>query len=116
MLVPEAEKLWRPSGVKLATAGLEHGEDLGAFADRIGFALRERGGEAISFSKPRSDQIPANLVKLNTHHLDPDKMAYDPDEMAAVYSTLTMVENLVEVKPAVAEMVCERMMLLKWLW
>ena len=26
-LVPEAEKLWRPSGVKLATAGLEHNED-----------------------------------------------------------------------------------------
>ena len=26
-LVPEAEKLRRPSGVKLATAGLEHGED-----------------------------------------------------------------------------------------
>ena len=27
VLVPEAEKLRRPSGVKLATAGLEHGED-----------------------------------------------------------------------------------------
>ena len=35
--------------------------------------------------------------------------------MAAVYSTLTMVENLVEVKPAVAEMVCEGTKLLKWL-
>ena len=77
--------------------------------------MRERGGEAISFSKPRSDQIPANPVEPSTHHLDPDEMASDPDEMAAVYSTLTMVENLVEVKPAVAEMVCERMMLLKWL-
>ena len=28
---------------------------------------------------------------------------------------LTMMENLVEVKPAVAEMVCERTKLLKWL-
>ena len=55
-LVPEAEKLWRLSGVKLATAGLEHGEDWGVFADHIGFALRERCREAISFSKPRSDQ------------------------------------------------------------
>ena len=27
VLVLEAEKLWRPSGVKLMTAGLEHGED-----------------------------------------------------------------------------------------
>ena len=35
--------------------------------------------------------------------------------MAAVYSTFTTVENLVEVKPAVAEMVCERTKLLKWL-
>ena len=115
VLVLEAEKLWRPSGVKLATAGLEHGEDWGVFADRIGFALHERGREAISFSKPRSDQIPTNLVKPSTHHLDPDEMAYDPDEMAAVYSTLTTVENLVEVKPAMAKMVCKRMMLLKWL-
>ena len=39
----------------------------------------------------------------------------DPNEMAAMYSTLTMVENLVEVKPAVAKMVCERTKLLKWL-
>ena len=27
VLVPEAEKLWRLSGVKLATAGLKHGKD-----------------------------------------------------------------------------------------
>ncbi|XP_050269938.1 uncharacterized protein LOC126713997 isoform X1 [Quercus robur] len=47
-----------------------------------------------------------NLQRLNDS---------DPDEMAAVYSTLTTVENLVEVKPAVAEMVCERTKLLKWL-
>ena len=39
----------------------------------------------------------------------------DPDEMATVYSMLTTVENLVEVKPAVAKMVCERTKLLKWL-
>ena len=37
------------------------------------------------------------------------------DEMATVYSMLTTVENLVEVKPAVAEMVCERTKFLKWL-
>ena len=60
-------------------------------------------------------QIPANPIEPSTHHLDPDEMAFDPDEMAAVYSTLTTVENLVEVKPAVAEMVCERTKLLKWL-
>uniref|UniRef100_A0A2N9FGD6 Beta-catenin-like protein 1 N-terminal domain-containing protein n=1 Tax=Fagus sylvatica TaxID=28930 RepID=A0A2N9FGD6_FAGSY len=47
-----------------------------------------------------------NLQRLNDS---------DPDEMAAVYSTLSTVENLVEVKPAVAEMVCERTKLLKWL-
>ena len=35
--------------------------------------------------------------------------------MAVVYSTLTTVENLVEVKPMLAEMVCERTKLLKWL-
>ena len=54
-----------------------------------------------------------NLQRLND--FDPNEMAFDPDEMAMVYSTLTMVENLVEVKPAVAEKVCERTKLLKWL-
>nr|POE57395.1 beta-catenin-like protein 1 [Quercus suber] len=44
-----------------------------------------------------------NLLRLNDS---------DPNKMAAVYNTLTTVENLVEVKPAVAEMVCERMKLL----
>ncbi|KAI3665216.1 hypothetical protein L6452_43839 [Arctium lappa] len=39
----------------------------------------------------------------------------DPDEVAAVYSTLSTIENLIEVKPAVAEMVCERTKLLRWI-
>ncbi|CAN0897375.1 Beta-catenin-like protein 1 [Linum grandiflorum] len=39
----------------------------------------------------------------------------DPDEMAAVYNSLATIENLIEVKPAVAEMVCERTKLLRWL-
>ncbi|GLU10598.1 hypothetical protein SLE2022_273910 [Rubroshorea leprosula] len=39
----------------------------------------------------------------------------DPDEMAAVYTTLATIENLIEVKPAVAELVCERTKLLRWL-
>ena len=60
-------------------------------------------------------QIPTNLVEPSTHHLDPDEMASNPGEMAAVYSTLMTMENLVELKPAVAEMVCERTKLLKWL-
>ena len=47
-----------------------------------------------------------NLQQLNDSN---------PDEMAAVYSMLTTVENLVEVKPTVAEMVCKRTKLLKWL-
>lgn len=39
----------------------------------------------------------------------------DPDEMAAVYNTLATIENLIEVKPSVAELVCERTKLLRWL-
>ncbi|GLT28745.1 hypothetical protein SLA2020_036530 [Shorea laevis] len=39
----------------------------------------------------------------------------DPDEMAAVYTTLATIENLIEVRPAVAELVCERTKLLRWL-
>lgn len=39
----------------------------------------------------------------------------DPDEMAAVYNTLATIENLIEVKPSAAELVCERTKLLRWL-
>lgn len=51
------------------------------------------------------------LLVQNLHRLSDT----DPDEMAAVYNTLATIENLIEVKPAVAEMVCERTKLLKWL-
>ncbi|WOK94807.1 beta-catenin-like protein 1 [Canna indica] len=39
----------------------------------------------------------------------------DPDEATAIYNTLSTIENLIEVKPAVAELVCERTKLLRWL-
>ncbi|XP_011624690.1 beta-catenin-like protein 1 isoform X2 [Amborella trichopoda] len=39
----------------------------------------------------------------------------DPDEMTAIYNTLATIENMVEVKPSVAELVCERTKLMRWL-
>lgn len=39
----------------------------------------------------------------------------DPDEAAAVYSTLATIENMIEVRPAVSESVCEKTKLLRWL-
>lgn len=47
-----------------------------------------------------------NLLRLNES---------DSDEMAGAYNTLATIENLIEVRPAVAEMVCERTKLLRWL-
>ncbi|KAL2333165.1 hypothetical protein Fmac_014378 [Flemingia macrophylla] len=57
------------------------------------------------------DSSALELLVQNLHRLDDS----DPDENAAVYGTLATVENLIEVKPAVAEIVCERTKLLKWL-
>lgn len=39
----------------------------------------------------------------------------DPDESAAIYNTLATIENFIEVKPSVAELVCEKTKLMKWL-
>lgn len=39
----------------------------------------------------------------------------DPDESTAVYNTLATIENMIEVKPSVAELVCERTKLLRFL-
>ncbi|KAK9266441.1 hypothetical protein L1049_007438 [Liquidambar formosana] len=51
------------------------------------------------------------LLVQNLHRLSDT----DPEEMAAMYNTLATIENLIEVQPAVAEMVCERTKLLRWL-
>lgn len=51
------------------------------------------------------------LLVQNLHRLSDS----DPDEMDTVYNTLATIENLIEVKPAVAELVCEKTKLLKWL-
>ncbi|XP_074310701.1 uncharacterized protein LOC141646694 [Silene latifolia] len=47
-----------------------------------------------------------NLLRLNDS---------DPDEASAVHVTLGIIENLIEVKPAVAEIVCEKTKLMRWL-
>ncbi|GFQ05415.1 beta-catenin-like protein 1 [Phtheirospermum japonicum] len=47
-----------------------------------------------------------NLARLNDS---------DPDESAAIYNTLSTIENLIEVKPSVSELICEKTKLLKWL-
>ncbi|KAI7744534.1 hypothetical protein M8C21_016208 [Ambrosia artemisiifolia] len=52
------------------------------------------------------ESLVQNLLRLNEA---------DADEGAGVYSTLTTIENLIEVKPAVAEMVCERTKLMRWI-
>ncbi|OIV95690.1 hypothetical protein TanjilG_01484 [Lupinus angustifolius] len=51
------------------------------------------------------------LLVQNLHRLSDS----DPDEMSAVYATLATVENLIEVMPSVAELVCEKTKLMKWL-
>ncbi|XWS75310.1 hypothetical protein CRYUN_Cryun01aG0075600 [Craigia yunnanensis] len=58
--------------------------------------------------------IENNVLELLVQNLQrlSDK---DPDEMSAVYNTLASIENMIEVKPAVAELVCERTKLLRWL-
>lgn len=47
-----------------------------------------------------------NLLRLNEG---------DSDEVAAVYNSLATIENLIEVKPGVAELVCERTKLMRWI-
>ncbi|CAK8575951.1 unnamed protein product [Lathyrus sativus] len=57
------------------------------------------------------DNSALELLVQNLHRLSES----DPDENAAIYNTLATIENLIEVKPAVAELVCEKTNLLKWL-
>ncbi|KAL2942873.1 Beta-catenin-like protein 1 [Bienertia sinuspersici] len=47
-----------------------------------------------------------NLLRLNEN---------DHDEANAIHTTLATIENLIEVKPQVSEIVCEKTKLLRWL-
>eukprot|EP00252_Welwitschia_mirabilis_P027143 TRINITY_DN9214_c0_g1_i4.p1 TRINITY_DN9214_c0_g1~~TRINITY_DN9214_c0_g1_i4.p1 ORF type:complete len:378 (-),score=44.46 TRINITY_DN9214_c0_g1_i4:833-1966(-) len=51
------------------------------------------------------------LLVQNLSRLDES----DPDESSAVHSTLATIENMMEVRPAVGEIVCEKTKLLRWL-
>ncbi|CAI8592203.1 unnamed protein product [Vicia faba] len=48
------------------------------------------------------------LLLQNLHHLSDS----GPDENAAIYNTVATIENLIEVQPVVAELVCEKTKLL----
>ncbi|XP_068640089.1 uncharacterized protein [Aristolochia californica] len=48
---------------------------------------------------------------INLHRLSET----DPDESTAIYNTLSTIENMIEINTSVAELVCERTKLLKWL-
>lgn len=52
------------------------------------------------------ESLVQNLLRLNEN---------DSDEVSAVFGTLTSIENMIEVKPNVAELVCERTKLLRWI-
>ncbi|KAL4353549.1 hypothetical protein GQ457_06G017150 [Hibiscus cannabinus] len=51
------------------------------------------------------------LLVQNLQHL----LDKDPDDISVIYNTLASIENMIEVKHAVAELVCERTKLLRWL-
>ncbi|KAJ6766757.1 BETA-CATENIN-LIKE PROTEIN 1 [Salix purpurea] len=52
--------------------------------------------------------IENNVLELLVQNLQRLSDSDDQDEMAAVYNTLATVENMIEVEPKVAEMICEK--------
>lgn len=59
--------------------------------------------------------IENNVLELLVQNLQRLSDSDDQDEMAAVYNTLATVENMIEVEPKVAEMICEKTRVFKWL-
>ncbi|KAJ6364478.1 hypothetical protein OIU76_029434 [Salix suchowensis] len=59
--------------------------------------------------------IENNVLELLVQNLQRLSDSDDQDEMTAVYNTLATVENMIEVEPKVAEMICEKTRVLKWL-
>ncbi|EFJ07077.1 hypothetical protein SELMODRAFT_448582 [Selaginella moellendorffii] len=75
-------------------------------------------GDVIGDNEPAGllvdELVSSNALELLVQNLSRLDEA-DPDEAAAVFNSLSIVENLIEVRPAVVELVCERSKLLKWL-
>ncbi|GBG66651.1 hypothetical protein CBR_g66787 [Chara braunii] len=74
-------------------------------------ALEDNEEPALVLVNALVDNNALELLVQNLSRLD----ERDPDEAAAVFNTLGIVENLVEVNPQVTESVCERTKLLRWL-
>uniref|UniRef100_A0A0D9VN33 Beta-catenin-like protein 1 N-terminal domain-containing protein n=1 Tax=Leersia perrieri TaxID=77586 RepID=A0A0D9VN33_9ORYZ len=58
--------------------------------------------------------VEANALDLLVHNLSRFSEA-DPDEAEAVHHTLSVVENLIELRPHLADIVCDRTKILRWL-
>eukprot|EP00897_Mesotaenium_endlicherianum_P007045 jgi/Mesen1/6369/ME000329S05538 len=76
-------------------------------------------GDVVGESTEEAELLVDTLVEGNALESLAENLARldekDADEAAAVFNTLGIVENMVEVRPAVADLVGERTKLLKWL-
>ncbi|KAG9133332.1 hypothetical protein Leryth_024334, partial [Lithospermum erythrorhizon] len=99
--------------------GLLNHDNIDIVIDTIGLiqdlteedVVEENGDDALALVDALVENNVLELLVQNLWKLN----EADVDESAAIFSVLAVIENLIEVKLTVAEVVCERTKLLKWL-
>lgn len=99
--------------------GLLTHENTDIAVDVVGLIQDLTDEDVVEDSDEAAQVLVDALVENNTLELLVQNLARldegDPDESAAVYSTLATIENMIEVRPAVSESVCEKTKLMRWL-
>lgn len=99
--------------------GLLTHENTDIAVDVVGLIQDLTDEDVVEDSDEAAQVLVDALVENNTLELLVQNLARldegDPDESVAVYSTLATIENMIEVRPAVSESVCEKTKLLRWL-
>lgn len=99
--------------------GLLTHENTDIAVDVVGLIQDLTDEDVVEDSDEAAQVLVDALVENNTLELLVQNLARldegDPDESAAVYSTLATFENMIEVRPAVSESVCEKTKLMRWL-
>uniref|UniRef100_A0A0E0K7B6 Beta-catenin-like protein 1 N-terminal domain-containing protein n=1 Tax=Oryza punctata TaxID=4537 RepID=A0A0E0K7B6_ORYPU len=107
---------WGGGGGPLLSGGRRRRGDLAAAAASLLADLTDSDDpdELAGLHSLADALVEANALDLLVHNLSRFSEA-DPDEAEAVHHTLSVVENLLELRPQLADIVCDRTKLLRWL-
>lgn len=114
-LYPELVALNTPASI----VGLLGHDNIDIASDAVSLLMDLTDEDVLEDNDEPARALVDSLVENNALELLVQNLARlsesDPDEATAVYNTLSTIENMIEVKPTVSELICDRTKFLRWL-